>query len=169
MVTAWATLAGMSKPDRIKHESKPELAPPKRGRRYQEWMPCEQCALWFATDRDTIGTRRFCSNECSRVSAIATGRFAGDNNPRWLGGVSNDNMRYRVRQIEREPLKEAARRMTQVAIRSGRLLRQPCEKCSAEPAHAHHDDYTRPLEVRWLCRPCHTAHHVAERRATKAA
>jgi ribosomal protein S27AE len=95
---------------------------------------------------------------------VASGRFAGKNNPRWLGGVSNDNMRYRRRQLEREPVKEAARRATMYAIRVGKLVRQPCEQCGAEPGHAHHDDYSKPLDVRWLCRPCHTEHHVNERK-----
>jgi hypothetical protein len=42
-----------------------------------------------------------------------------------------------------------------LAIRSGKLKKKPCEKCGIkEKVHAHHDDYTKPLEVRWLC-PLH--------------
>jgi len=37
------------------------------------------------------------------------------------------------------------------AIRDGRLSRQPCEVCQAPEAQAHHADYSKPLEVRWLC------------------
>jgi len=39
------------------------------------------------------------------------------------------------------------------------LERQPCEVCGARPAEAHHDDYSRPLEVRWLCKRHHAEHH----------
>lgn len=45
------------------------------------------------------------------------------------------------------------------AIQSGRLIRQPCERCGVEPAEAHHDDYTKPMSVRWLCRKHHREHH----------
>jgi hypothetical protein len=45
------------------------------------------------------------------------------------------------------------------AVRDGRLDRQPCEACGAEPAQGHHDDYSKPLEVRWLCPPCHANEH----------
>jgi hypothetical protein len=42
------------------------------------------------------------------------------------------------------------------AIRDGKLFREPCEICKKEEGvHAHHDDYLRPLNVRWLC----PAHH----------
>lgn len=45
------------------------------------------------------------------------------------------------------------------AVRDGRLVRQPCEKCGAEKAEGHHDDYTKPLSVRWLCRKHHMEYH----------
>jgi len=45
------------------------------------------------------------------------------------------------------------------AISSGRMVRQPCERCGAEKVHAHHDDYSKPLEVRWLCSACHGIEH----------
>lgn len=56
-------------------------------------------------------------------------------------------------------VKDAARNATTLAIRKGVLVRQPCETCGEEPTEAHHDDYTKPLEVRWLCHEHHWAHH----------
>jgi hypothetical protein len=43
-------------------------------------------------------------------------------------------------------------------LRIGRLVRETCSKCGAK-AHAHHDDYSRPLDVLWLCPIHHTERH----------
>jgi hypothetical protein len=50
-------------------------------------------------------------------------------------------------------------------IRSGRLKRpESCERCGKRGrVDGHHHDYSKPLDVEWLCRPCHTAHHIKER------
>lgn len=61
---------------------------------------------------------------------------------------------------ERYPERTRANGILARAVRSGRLLPQPCESCgSTERAHGHHDDYGKPLEVRWLCRACHSKAH----------
>ena len=52
----------------------------------------------------------------------------------------------------RNPEKRAAHRALEWALHRGRVTKQPCEICGmAQRPHAHHDDYTKPLEVRWLC------------------
>jgi hypothetical protein len=53
-----------------------------------------------------------------------------------------------------------ARRRVRSEIERGRLFRLPCEVCRAQPTHAHHDDYSKPLEVRWLCPAHHREHHA---------
>lgn len=45
------------------------------------------------------------------------------------------------------------------AIKAGQLTRGQCEVCNAENAHAHHDDYTKPLDVKWLCHKHHVEYH----------
>lgn len=52
------------------------------------------------------------------------------------------------------------------ALKYGRLTRpEVCCDCS-KPCFpdAHHEDYSKPLEVKWLCRRCHFDLHVRERR-----
>jgi hypothetical protein len=60
---------------------------------------------------------------------------------------------------ERNPDKRSARVAVGNALRDGRLIRQPCETCAGAKTQAHHDDYAKPLDVRWFCTTCHGAHH----------
>jgi len=65
----------------------------------------------------------------------------------------------------RHPHAGAARQAVHRAARDGRLVKpDACEQCgwSGLRLNAHHDDYTRPLSVRWLCCSCHRLHHYAE-------
>jgi hypothetical protein len=56
--------------------------------------------------------------------------------------------------------KYLARSKVEMAIRSGRLVKQPCERCGeSEEVHAHHDDYSKPLDVMWLCPLHHRQRH----------
>ena len=45
------------------------------------------------------------------------------------------------------------------AIRCGELVREPCIRCGNTKSVAHHEDYDKPLEVTWLCQPCHKQRH----------
>jgi hypothetical protein len=51
------------------------------------------------------------------------------------------------------PEAQAAHNAVARAIRSGKLVKGPCEvgvDCTGQ-VHAHHEDYSKRLEVRWLC------------------
>lgn len=48
---------------------------------------------------------------------------------------------------------------TRYAIRSGQLVKQPCQVCGDPKSQAHHDDYSKPLEVQWLCSKHHGERH----------
>lgn len=46
-----------------------------------------------------------------------------------------------------------------IAVRSGRIKRLPCEVCGEPKTHGHHKDYSKPLEVNWLCSTHHGELH----------
>ena len=80
-------------------------------------------------------------------------------------GVSEKKRRHaQAKWDERHPLAKWAHMCLASALRRGLLQRQPCEVCGEGPADGHHDDYTRPLVVRWLCRRHHQQHHAQEAR-----
>jgi hypothetical protein len=58
--------------------------------------------------------------------------------------------------------KVAAQRKLRKQVGYGNIIRSDaCENCGAEgKPHGHHDDYSKPLEVRWLCAKCHKDAHL---------
>jgi hypothetical protein len=67
---------------------------------------------------------------------------------------------YAAEYRERYPNKYKAHNMVNNAVRDGKLFKEPCGSCGiGENIHAHHDDYLKPLNVRWLCSACHSQWH----------
>lgn len=76
--------------------------------------------------------------------------------PKELARLTANTKRWR----EENPEKWEAQKKVAYAIKTGKLVKQPCEKCNTNHrVHAHHDDYSKPLAVRWLC----PLHHSEER------
>lgn len=65
--------------------------------------------------------------------------------------------KWRMRNKE----KKYAHGLVAKAIKSGRLLKKPCEVCGNPKSNGHHEDYSKPLDVIWLC---HTHHVEAHKR-----
>lgn len=72
---------------------------------------------------------------------------------------------YRARNRE----KASATTSVNNAVRNGKLeKRSTCEICgSTDRIHAHHHDYSKPLDVWWLCDHCHKRLHRMMRSAER--
>lgn len=55
--------------------------------------------------------------------------------------------------------KNRARHLLKYHIKSGKIIRKPCEVCFNQKSEGHHEDYSKPLEVIWLCRRHHARRH----------
>lgn len=72
--------------------------------------------------------------------------------------------KYKKRSDHRYPGKYRARKALKNAVYRGAIAKPDhCEGCgekkSPQQIHGHHADYSKPLEVEWLCRDCHVAAH----------
>ena len=63
-------------------------------------------------------------------------------------------------------IKHRANSLVHWALKSGKIVKKPCEVCGAEPSEAHHVDYSQPLVVKWLCQAHHKEVHVQMRIGT---
>ena len=71
------------------------------------------------------------------------------------GKVSHCRRSKKYRRNNPEKIK--AQHAVNDAVRAGKLQRPSfCESCFQEKSvHGHHEDYSKPLEVDWLCIKCH--------------
>lgn len=98
-------------------------------------------ACWKCGARRQLD-ERYCSRKCDNCARESKRRWRRANP---LTGVAR--------------LKDIVRSTAKVALSRGVIQRQPCEVCAAR-AEMHHDDYTKPLAVRWLCRAHHLEWHT---------
>jgi len=49
--------------------------------------------------------------------------------------------------------------LVRYAVKTGQLIKTACARCNNEKVYAHHDSYDEPLNVMWLCQPCHKQRH----------
>lgn len=64
----------------------------------------------------------------------------------------------------KNPEKYQAHLEVKKALYHGQIQKMGCVICGGK-AQAHHEDYSKPLEVIWLCHTHHANHHVEKRNA----
>lgn len=72
---------------------------------------------------------------------------------------NKDKNNARTKKNRREKYGISTHKIVSNAIKRGELVKQPCEECGSMEVQAHHDNYNKPLEVRWLCDTCHKKWH----------
>lgn len=110
---------------------------------------CEYCGESFLGRVQEInkGKARFCGIVCQN---------------KWQSKIKTvgDGARVRKNKRRREDrTKDRAHESVKRAVARGDLKRKPCKECGSMPVEAHHEDYSKPLDVRWLC-PKH--HRLAD-------
>ena len=96
-----------------------------------------------------------------RWSNLESVREYDRNRPNKNERVTKGLVRQRkARRTRRGKAKLKAYSAVSRAIAKGRLVREPCAICRASNTEAHHHDYTRPLDVVWLCPVHHRQLHA---------
>lgn len=120
---------------------------------------CKEC--FKSAVRENRRKRVDYYRECDRKRAMRPDRVAARDEYRKTEAGKAAAIESKRRFVLANPIKRAAHVSVGNAVRDGKMVRKSCEVCGAGRTHAHHDDYTKPLEVRWLCPAHHRQWHVA--------
>lgn len=66
---------------------------------------------------------------------------------------------YQKQRREKYKGKNLARAKINNGYKNGTIKKQPCEVCGNPKTQAHHPDYRKPLDVKWLCFKHHRELH----------
>ena len=153
-------------------------------------VKCAICGITFLT---THSQGKYCSPECKREGERASWRKYSRNNRRKKRiyhrryyEANKEQISDRIRLYQQSPAGKKAQRNSDInqhrkspekyqahqevlkALRNGTLIKLPCKFCGIKQVEAHHPDYSKPLEVIWLCSECHRLlHKILKEREVK--
>ena len=122
--------------------------------------------------RPLLTADQLITQTCSRCALVAPtcefppNKWAKRGHSQYCRACLNDLRREQMKRRWRDPVagyKHRVRIFTNFAIKLGTLIPLPCEVCRTTKVQAHHHDYSKPLEVRWLCRAHHNELHKEEK------
>lgn len=116
-----------------------------------DYCDCEKRIPYQRYTR-TRGRHHFYSKECSVLFKIHDASKK----------KRNPTPRSKVT-LEQQVLRSQCRSKFWYALKCGRINKQPCGVCG-DKGQAHHSDYTKPLDVEWLCDKHHREKHLNLRR-----
>lgn len=121
-------------------------------RLYQAGLSLGDVASFYAVSRQSMW------DLLRRRIELRPQRRSGEDNHLYRGGEVQD---------------DRAQNLLEKAVARGAVIPQDvCEQCGNAPPpfvdgrraiQAHHDDYNKPLDVRWLCQRCHHEWHQEHR------
>lgn len=117
---------------------------------------CSRCRNIFPTDQFYRSKGKHDGRDCYCREC----RLEIQKGPRVRASLRRVSARHRLR----HPDREFARQMLGRAVRAGRIKPKPCKHCGSLNVQAHHPDYSKPLDVVWLCRKHHYEHHLIQRK-----
>lgn len=130
----------------------------------KKYCPCcskyKEISLFDKIFCRSDGLRAYCK-KCESKKRIGNSSYFTEYTRKWLKNNPEKYALFLKRNYEYQkkyPERTKARNATNYAIRSGKLIRQPCKVCGDIKVDAHHwhgYDKEHELDVQWLCRKHH--------------
>jgi len=134
---------------------------------------CSACRLVkslteFYTERCRKDGLSYVCKSCASLKAKRY--YATDQGRKTLAAYRRSDKGRQVRRLcvekyyEENPLARVAHKALNHAVEAGRIVKptscEACQKSDAAHIHGHHEDYNKPLDVRWVCPACHRKIHL---------
>jgi hypothetical protein len=94
-------------------------------------------------------------NRCDNIDRIREYDRTRGKEPHRIKNTVKQTKAWRDKDKRRNKAHEAVAR----ALKKGTLQKQDCCRCQSPKTIAHHENYDFPLDVVWLCQPCHKQRH----------
>lgn len=117
---------------------------------------CPKCGItksldWFYKDSSHgTGYRRWCK-ECERKNNRSNREYYKN----YYHLHAKKRILWAKEDYWKNHNKHIARKRLKYAVSAGNIKREPCVICGKTEVEGHHTDYSKPLQVIWLC----TMHH----------
>lgn len=134
--------------------------------------PCSRCKSAITVTDAMVRRRKYVCKPCEVSMATEWARRNREkkraSNNKYHESQSANRSQRTSKWRANHPEKRLAHQAVQTAVRNGCLIKQPCQVCGSEVrTHAHHDDYSKPLDVIWLCHQHHVERHAMLAARTK--
>lgn len=135
---------------------------------------CSKCKIvkpvseFSLNRRKKIGLQSWCKS-CIRVVAVKYVRLPSVIAHRkkylkeWHAKHPGKAAQYQAAKRPEPKSRSKAREAFKSAKKYGKIKSLPCVKCGNPKSEGHHHDYSKPLDVTWLCRKHHAELHRLER------
>jgi hypothetical protein len=114
---------------------------------------CLFCGVKFMAEKKAVknGYGKFCSHYCA--SKLRSKKKW--DNPMYKGGGYEAAKRYRAKNKSRV----LAWNILNEAVKNKSIKKEACSICGDKKVVAHHEDYSKPLDIIWLCHDHHNKLH----------
>lgn len=125
----------------------------------------EYCKKWKSLNRDRKNANERAWRARNRDHYRAMAKARRERNSEHIAlynrarSASPEAVLQRAEYYRAHPHVIRAKGIAQRAMKKGLIKKMPCEVCGNPKSEKHHDDYTKPLSVRWLCRSHHKIWH----------
>jgi hypothetical protein len=124
---------------------------------------CKLCGAVFypLLTQVNIGCGLYCGMSCSgHDNAKKSSHPKEENSPLWKGSDVKKKTEYIRRYKKNNPDKVIARSRSRSFVRRGVIEKKPCETCGCDKSEIHHNDYSEPTDIKFLCKQCHQSQHI---------